>query len=66
MFVSNTLQQNILLFILEYTFICQMSFSLREKIFRRGGHLAFEYEDRMFIWGGFTERVPEVCNYVSW
>ena len=43
-----------------------MSFSLREKIFRRGGHLAFEYEDRMFIWGGFTERVPEVCNYVSW
>ena len=42
-----------------------MSFSLREKTFRRGGHLAFEYEDRMFIWGGFTERVPEVCNYIG-
>ena len=66
MFVSNALQQNILLFNFEYTFICQMSHSLREKIFRRGGHLAFEYEDRMFIWGGFTERVPEVCNYVCW
>ena len=49
----------------QFKFICQMSFSLREKIFRRGGHLAFEYKDRMFIWGGFTERVPEVCNYIG-
>ena len=37
-----------------------MALSLRDKIFRRAGHLVFEYEDQMCIWGGFTERVPMV------
>ena len=51
-----------------------MALSLRDKIFRRAGHLVFEYEDQMCIWGGFTERVPMVkihflityyCNHTS-
>ena len=37
-----------------------MALSLRDKIFRRAGHIVFEYEGRMCIWGGFTERVPTV------
>ena len=37
-----------------------MALSARDKIFRRAGHLAFEYDDVMYIWGGFTERIPRV------
>ena len=37
-----------------------MALSLRDKIFRRAGHIVFEYEGRMCVWGGFTERVPTV------
>jgi hypothetical protein len=37
-----------------------MALSLRDKLFRRAGHLVFEYDDHMYIWGGFTERIPLV------
>ena len=40
--------------------LSQMALSVRDKIFRRAGHLAFEYDDVMYIWGGFTERLPRV------
>ena len=39
-----------------------MALSLRDRIFRRAGHIAFEYDHRMCIWGGFTERVPLVSK----
>ena len=41
-----------------------MALSLRDKIFRRAGHLVFEYDHRMCIWGGFTERVPLVSKNI--
>ena len=35
-------------------------FTFRDLTWRRSGHLAFSYEDQMWIWGGMTEHPSQV------
>jgi len=37
-----------------------MVICLRDKLYRRGGHVAFSYRDEMFIWAGIVEHLPKV------
>jgi hypothetical protein len=38
----------------------EMAICLRDKLYRRGGHVAFSYRDEMFIWAGIVEHLPKV------
>ena len=37
-----------------------MTLSLRDRMFRRAGHVTFQSNDRIFIWGGYVEQIAKV------
>lgn len=40
--------------------ISKKEMEVKEKIWRRAGHISFEYNDQFFMWGGFSEHLPKV------